>query len=122
MISTQHIIFYAAYGWLTFSGLCHFMIDVAFQKLRGVRPPGIETSLYYGLNSAFSIGQIAFGALGLYLAWRCMHVLQELPVLVLALVSGLAWLLITFLYMSYWEPKLNVAIFCMLIFVALFFR
>lgn len=71
----------------------------------------METTLYYGLNSAFSLGQVAFGLLGLFLAWRAMNLLSETPALILSIAAGLGWLAMTFLFMKYWEPKLNIGIF-----------
>lgn len=115
-------IVYAAYGWLALSGILHFAIDVVSQYLRGKRVPGMETTLYYGLNSAFSLGQVAFGLLGLFLAWRAMELLDEMPALILSAAVGLGWLVITFLFMEYWEPKFNVGIFCVLIAAAMVTR
>jgi len=112
-------IIYAAYGWLVLTGVLHFVVDVVSQHLRGKRSPSLETTLYYGLNSAFSLGQVVFGLMGLLLAWRAMGLLSETPVLILALVAGIGWLALTFLFMAYWEPKVNVAIFCALILAAL---
>lgn len=109
---------YAAYGWLTLSGTLHFLVDVVSQHLRGKRVAGLETTLYYGLNSAFSLGQVAFGSLGLFLAWRAMHILDQTPVMVLSFAVGVGWLALTFLFMGYWEPKLNAGIFCVLIIAA----
>lgn len=111
-------IVYTAYGWLTLTGSLHFIVDVVSQYLRGKRQPGLETTLYYGLNAAFSLGQVAFGLLGLFLAWRAMHLLSETPVLILSVATALGWLAITFLFMEYWEPKFNVGIFCLLIVAA----
>ncbi len=111
-------IVYAAYGWLALTGILHFAVDVVSQHLRGKREPGLETTLYYGLNSAFSLGQVAFGLLGLFLAWRAMNLLTETPVLILSVAAALGWLTITFLFMTYWEPKFNIGIFCVLIVAA----
>ena len=108
-------IVYAAYGWLTLSGLLHFIVDVVSQYLRGTRAPGPETTLYYGLNAAFALGQVAFGLVGLYLAWRAMNVLIETPVLLLSVGVALGWLAITFLFMDYLEPKLAAGLFCVLV-------
>lgn len=113
---------YAAYGWLALSGALHFAIDVVFQYLRGKREPGLETTLYYGLNCAFSLGQVAFGLLGLFLAWRARHLLSETPMLVLSIAAALGWLAITFMFMEYWEPKLNVGIFLALVVAAALVR
>ena len=115
-------IVYVAYGWLALSGMLHFAIDVVSQYLRGKRAPGLETTLYYGLNSAFALGQVAFGLLGLCVAWRAMYLLSETPALILSVAVALGWLAITFLFMSYWEPKLNAGIFCVLIVAAFLTR
>ncbi|HEY0687298.1 MAG TPA: hypothetical protein VGD45_33515 [Steroidobacter sp.] len=115
-------IVYAAYGWLALTGILHFVVDVVSQHLRGKRAPGLETTLYYGLNSAFALGQVAFGLLGLLLAWRAMNLLSETPALILSIAAAFGWLAITFLFMEYWEPKLNVGIFCVLIIAALVTR
>ena len=106
---------YSAFGWLAFTGVCHFIVDVVSQHLRGKRAPGLETSLYYGLNSAFALGQVAFGVLGLYLAWRALPVLKETPVLLLCMAASFAWLTITIMFMDYWEPKFNAGVFCVLV-------
>lgn len=114
----QKYIIYTAYGWLTLTGILHFIVDVASQYLRSARAPGLETTLYYGLNSAFSLGKIVFGLFGLFLAWRAMDLMNERFVQVLAIVAGLGWLAITFLFMEYWQPKFNAGIFCALVIAA----
>lgn len=113
---------YAAYGWLTLSGTLHFVVDVVSQHFRGKRPASLETTLYYGLNSAFSLGQVAFGLLGLFLAWRHMDILDQTSVLALSLIVGMGWLALTFFFMGYWEPKVNAGIFCVLILAVILTR
>ncbi|WP_058835310.1 hypothetical protein [Luteimonas abyssi] len=115
-------ILYTAFGWLTLSGVLHFIVDVVSQHLRGKHAPGPETTLYYGLHSAFALGQVAFGILGVLLAWRATQVLSATPTLALAFVAGLGWLAITILFMPYWEPKFNVGVFCVLVLAAFFTR
>jgi hypothetical protein len=111
-------IVYAAYGWIALSGALHFAVDVVSQYLRGKREPGLETTLYYGLNSAFSLGQVAFGLFGIFLAWKAMSLLSETPVLILSVAAALGWLAIAFMFMEYWEPRLNVGIFLALLVAA----
>ena len=42
---------YTAFGWLTLTGIAHFVIDVVSHHVRGVHPPGAQTTLlYYGLH------------------------------------------------------------------------
>ncbi len=106
---------YAAYGWLVFTGAAHFFVDVVSQHLRGVRVAGVEAELYYGLNTAFALGQLVFGLMGVWLASRAPHLLKEAPALVLSAAAGLGWLVVTLLFMNYWEPKLNAAVFCLLV-------
>jgi hypothetical protein len=106
---------YTTYGWLAATGSLHFIVDVLSQWLRGKREPSVETTLYYGLNSAFALGQVAFGVLGIFVAWRAMHVLTQMPALILSLAAAFGWLAITFLFMDYWEPKFNAGVFFALI-------
>ena len=106
---------YAAYGWLTFAGVMHFAIDVVSQYLRGKRLPSAETTLYYGLNSAFALGQVLLGLLGLWLAFRARDVLGELPAVTLSVVAGLGWLAIAILFMEYWQPRMTAGIFLALL-------
>lgn len=107
-------ILYAAYGWLALSGVLHFAADVLSQYLRGKRPPGIETTLYYGLNSAFSLGMVVFGLCGLFLASRAAALLRETPLLILSLVAAFGWFAIAFFFIEYWQPKANAAVICAL--------
>jgi uncharacterized membrane protein len=51
-----------------------------------------------------------------------MNLLSETPALILSIAAAFGWLAITFLFMEYWEPKLNVGIFCVLIVAALVTR
>lgn len=109
---------YAAYGWLALSGIMHFCMDVLHPYLTGKRAPGVETNLYYGLHSAFALGQVAFGLAALFVAWKAMHLLSATPMVILSVAAALGWLAITFLFMEYWEPKFAVGIFFALILAA----
>lgn len=60
----KYIVF-TAFGVLTLFGTAHFLIDVVSQHFRGLHRPGPTTDLYYGLHSAYGLGQAAFGAMGL---------------------------------------------------------
>jgi hypothetical protein len=111
---------YGAFGWLTFSGAAHFVVDVALQFLHGKRPPGVETTLYYGLNSAFALGQVLFGLICLWLAWREISFLNSPPIAALCLAAAAGWFAIAFGFMTYWEPKMNVGIFAALLIAAIF--
>lgn len=112
------VLIYAAYGWLVLGGTTHFAVDVVSQYLRGKRVPGPETTLFYGLNTAFALGQVLFGLLGLWVAWRAIHLLSERPVAVLSLGAAIGWLAIAFVFLEYWEPKFVVAVYGVLVIAA----
>jgi hypothetical protein len=112
------ILLYAAFAWLTATGALHFGIDVAAQYLRGKRLPGAETTLYYGLNTAFALGQVIFGLLCLWLAWRAPALLATRPVMALCLLATAGWLAISFLFMGYREPRMNTVVFAVLLIAA----
>jgi hypothetical protein len=104
-MSLHKISVYAAFGWLTFAGTMHFVIDVLAQYLRHKRVPGPETTLYYGLNSAYALGQILVGILGLLIAHHAIEVLGQWPVLLLCGVAAAAWFAIAFLSIEYPQPR-----------------
>ena len=115
MTTASRGLLWAAYGWLTAGGVLHFAIDVISQYLRGKRVPGAETTLYYGMNSAYAFGQVLFGVVGLGLCWRAATLAGGLPFAMLSLVAVLGWLAIGFLFIEYWEPKFGIAVFGLLI-------
>jgi hypothetical protein len=49
------IILYTGFGWLTFRGLLHFIIDVVSQYAQEKRAPGPETTLFYGMKLPSSL-------------------------------------------------------------------
>ena len=106
---------YGAYGWLAFAGTLHFLIDVVSQYLRGKRAPGPEATLFYGLNTAYALGQMLFGVLGLLVARQAFDVLGQWPAVSLSLAAAGCWLIFCFPFIEYWEPKFTVAIFAALL-------
>lgn len=106
---------YAAFGWLAFSGAMHFVIDVVLQYLRGQRVPGPETTLYYGLNTSYALGQLVFGLLCLWLAWRDPSILKKRAVVALCFAAAVGWLGIALGFMDYWEPKVVAVVFVVLV-------
>ena len=105
----------AAYSWLLLSGLLHFGIDVVSQYLRGKRVPGPATTLYYGLNSAYALGQVVFAVLALFAISQCMTAMGRWPGLVLGLLAASAWFTISFLFLEYSQPRMTVALFAALL-------
>lgn len=110
---------YAAFGWLVFTGTAHFIVDVALQYLRGKRVPAPATTLYYGLNSAFALGQVVFGLLMLWIVRQQPAVIGELSVAALCVGAAIGWLAIAFAFMDYWEPKINGGVFLLLLLAAI---
>ena len=106
---------YAAYGWLLLSGVLQFAIDVVSQHIRGKRVPGPETTLYYGLNTAYALGQIVFALLALLMMRDSGVLLGRWPGLTLSFVAAVGWLVIGFVCLEYREPRVIMAIFIALL-------
>ena len=106
---------YAAYGWLLVSGTLQFGIDVVAQYMRGKRPPGTATTLYYGLNSAYALSQILFAALALLVLSQGLAVLGRWPGLMLGFLAASSWMAICVFFLEYWQPRMTVALFVVLL-------
>lgn len=102
---------YAAYGWLLLSGALHFSVDVMGQYVRGKRSPGRETTLYYGLNSAYAVSQVLFAALALLAISQGLLILGRWPGLSLGFLAAFSWLAICFLFLEYRQPRMTVGLF-----------
>lgn len=114
----QIVVLRIAYGWLVLSGLLHFTIDVISQYLRGVRPSSPETTLYYGLNSTFSLGQVSFGLLALTMCWRRPALAQQPVIKAITILAGIGWILVAVGFMEYWEPVATTGTFLAAILIA----
>ena len=106
---------YAAYGWLLFAGVVHFCIDVVSQYVRGRRVPGPETTLYYGLNTSYALGQVLVATLALLVLRNASSPLQRWPGLSLGFAAAAAWLAICLHSIEYPQPRIIVAIFAALL-------
>jgi hypothetical protein len=102
---------YGMYGWLTFGGTMHLIIDVISGYLRGKRPPGPETTLFYGMHTAYGLGQMLVGLLGLIVARNTMQLFAQRPALAFGIGAAAAWLIFGFLFIEFWEPKVIAGIF-----------
>jgi hypothetical protein len=119
MLALMHkALVYLAYGFLALSGTLHFAIDVVSQYLRHKRAPGPETTLYFGLNTAYALGQILFGVLALVVARRAMPILSSWPAVTLSVVAGVCWLAFSFVYLEYREPRYIMGMFLVLLLAA----
>jgi len=116
------ILVYVAFSWLTLSGALHFAIDVVSQYLRGKRAPGPETTLYFGLNTAYALGQVAFGILALLVARQALDLLSQWPAVSLCLAAALSWLIFGFVFLEYWEPRVAAGVFGVLLVAAILTR
>jgi hypothetical protein len=106
---------YAAYGWLLLGGLLHFCIDVVSQYVRGRRVPSPETTLYYGLNTAYAVGQVLVALLAILVLHGGSSAMGRWPGLTLGFTAASAWLAICFLFLEYPQPRMIVAIFAALL-------
>ena len=114
----HRILIYVAFGSLTLAGAMHFVVDVVSQYVSGKRPPGPETTLYYGLNTAYALGQVVFGLLALVVAMREMELLGHWPAIAISLAAGIAWLIFGFAFLEYREPRIAAAVYCALVVAA----
>lgn len=116
----MHRIFaYSAFGWLALSGMLHFIVDVVSQHVLGKREPGLETTLYYGLHTAYAAGQVLFGLLALSVTRRAPRLLGQWPVKALCIAAFLAWGAICLTSIEYWQPAATLTIFGLLLALAL---
>jgi hypothetical protein len=102
---------YGTYGWLTFGGTMHLIIDVISGCLRGKRPLGPETTLFYGMHTAYGLGQMFVGLLGLIVARNAMQIFGQWPALAFGILAATAWLIFGFIFIEFWEPKVIAGLF-----------
>jgi hypothetical protein len=102
------ILLCGAYGYLSVSALLHFYIDVVQQHIRGQRPPGTEATLYNGLHSAYSLGQVLFASIALVLIWRGSDFMSQRLGQGLDLAAVAGWLAICFLFIEYTPPRIHM--------------
>jgi hypothetical protein len=81
----------------------------------GSGPPGAQTILHYGLNSAYALSQVLFAALALLATSRGLIILGRWPGLILGLLAALCWLAICVLFLEYRQPRMTVALFATLL-------
>ena len=106
---------YAAYGWLLVGSTLHFFIDVVSQHLRGRRVPGVETTLYYGMHSSYTLGQALFAIVALLLIRLGVPFFDEWQGWVLGFVASAAWLTICLVFIEFREPRIVVGVFVALL-------
>lgn len=106
---------HGAYGWLLLSGFLHFGIDVVSQYVRGKRPPGPATTLYYGLNSTYAVSQVLFAALALLAIRQGVNVMGQWPGLALGLTAACVWLVLSWMFLEYSQPRMVVLLFAALL-------
>jgi predicted outer membrane lipoprotein len=106
---------YGAYSWLLLSGLLHFGIDVVSQYIRGKRAPGPATTLYYGLNSSYAVGQILFAMLALFAIRQGVAAMGQWSGITLGLLAACSWFVLSIMFLEYTQPRKTVALFAVLL-------
>lgn len=100
----------ATYWTLLAAGTLHFIADVLSQYFRGLRKPGYETTLYYGLHSAYALGQVVFAIVALLLI-RSGSTFMESPAgMAISFTAVLGWLAIALLFIEYTPPKMFIGL------------
>ncbi|CAB3633134.1 MAG: hypothetical protein J0I68_09510 [Achromobacter sp.] len=110
----RQILVYSSFSWLALAGGLHFAIDVVAQFARGARAPGPETTLYYGLHSAYALGLVLFGGFGLLVARQAPALLSQWPALALTVFAAAAWLVLAFVFIEYRPPRILISVFAVL--------
>lgn len=111
---------YSTFGWLVLSGILHFAIDVASQYIRGVRTPGTETTLYYGLHTSYAASLLLVGGFGVLMTAYAQPLLKHWPVTALLATAYVIWFAIGFAFIEYREPKIMLGIGCALFLAMLY--
>jgi hypothetical protein len=107
-----------AFGWLAFGATMHFSIDVLKQHFISPREFNETTRNFYGMHTSFAASQMLFALLGFLLLQQAPAVLRHPGYVALTYIAGAVWLAVTFLFMTYWEPKLIATLFLGLFTVA----
>jgi len=114
----HRVLAYLAFTWLTLAGTLHFAVDVVAQYARGKRVPGAETTLYYGLNTAYALGQVLFGLVGLLVARRAIGLLSEWPARLVCGAAAIGWFAVALTFIEYPQASFMTGAFGVLLFAA----
>ncbi|WMJ68799.1 hypothetical protein [Stenotrophomonas sp. 24(2023)] len=106
---------YLSFSWLIAAGVLHFVIDVVAPFARQVRAPGVETTLYYGLHTAYGLGLVLFGCLGLLVARQAPAMFSQWPGLLLLVLAAASWLVFACVFIPYLPPRILMGLFAVLV-------
>lgn len=109
---------YATYWTLLAAGVLHFTADVLSQYFRGLRKPSYETTLYYGLHSAYALGQVVFALVALHMLRNGSTLIYSGVGTAISFVAVLGWLAISLLFIEYTPPKVFIAVVLVLLVAA----
>jgi hypothetical protein len=115
----HRVLLHAMFGWLALAGTMHFVADVVAPFVRGTPAPGADASSHVGMHTSFALGQVLFGLLGLVLARRAIHVLDQRLVIAICVAAAAGWLAISLVFMAAWEPKVVLGVFAALVFASI---
>ena len=101
---------YAAFGWLGISGALHYVIDVVAYYMRGQRRGDGDAMLYYGLHTAYSLGQVTGALLALLAIGTGSDLFERTAGLILGVIAVAGWLAISIAFSGYTPPRINAAI------------
>jgi hypothetical protein len=111
MTTTVHKKFlYAAYGFLLLTGVMHFLIDVVRHHFAGLQEPGLAATYYYGLHSAYSLGQVLFALAAIMVIRSGSDLMSRAPGRMLSFSAIAGWFAICLLFMDYTPPWVNLVI------------
>lgn len=114
------LLLYAGYGFLLLTGVLHFFVDVVAHHFRHQQGTDPETTMYYGLHSAYSLGQIVLGLLAILIIHSGSNLMNRPLGQALGLFAGAGWLAISLKFIAYAPPKFNIVVVLMLLVAAAF--
>lgn len=108
---------YAAFGWLAFCGVGHFLADALMPLLR--KTGGERRSSAIAVDVSFAIGQFLFGLAGIVVTWQAPTALGGLPFTLLAIASAALFGAFALTFLTHWQPKALIAVYAILVIAAI---
>ena len=108
------LLLHGPYSWLLISGLLHFGIAPVSQLIHVKRTPSSATTLYYGLNSSYSVCQVLFAALALFAIRKGVTAMGQGSGFLLGLLAACAWFVISLLVLKSPQPRMTGTLFAAL--------
>ncbi|WP_369059562.1 hypothetical protein ABOZ73_18455 [Caulobacter sp. 73W] len=101
---------FVAYGYLFWAGVLHFQIEVVLPHLDERMAQGPQSDLYYGLHSAYALGQAAFGLAAVLIVRSGSDLLARRPGQAVGLAAVAGWLAFAAIFIDYVQPRIHMIV------------